>query len=385
MIGMLLCTTLSSCFKDEPLNAECDITRVSFQLDDPLGTFFNVNDTAQDVALTDSVITFHVRRNPTTNLALLQPKFQVTPGATLQIVGGGIRSDQGGTLFCKVTSEDGLWHRNYRLNITPTVRTMSETVGFDFEHFELEPREKKYYIWHNIAEDGTLRNDWANGNPGFRLSMGSAQPEDYPSTPLANAYDGYGIKLTTRSTGPLGAMVGKRLAAGSFFLGTFDVTSAFVDPMKATKFGVVFDREPLTLNGYYKYKPGQTFQDKDGKAVAGRKDSAAIYAVLYYNQATTVSNNNVTSQPAVLYGDNVKTSPLIVAIANMNDIPPTDQWTAFSIPFVYKVPINYDLLENRGYNLTIVFSSSNEGDRFEGAIGSELCIDKVTVVCNKEQ
>ncbi|MBM6992889.1 MAG: glycoside hydrolase xylanase, partial [Prevotella sp.] len=40
LAGLLLSTTLSSCFKEEPLNAECDITQVSFHLDNPIGTFF---------------------------------------------------------------------------------------------------------------------------------------------------------------------------------------------------------------------------------------------------------------------------------------------------------------------------------------------------------
>ncbi|MBM6992473.1 MAG: PCMD domain-containing protein, partial [Prevotella sp.] len=336
------------------------------------------SDTLKAVSSADSVITFTVRRNHDIDLTTLQPQLTLTPGATVEQIVSEVDSEQGGYINYRVTSENRLWHRNYTIALTPVVRTVSDTVDFDFEHFELETREQKYYIWHNVNLDGTLGNDWANGNPGFRLSMGSATPEEYPSVPLAQGYEGYGIQLTTRSTGPFGALAGKRLAAGNFFLGTFDVTNALKDALHATSFGVPFDRAPVTLTGYYKYQPGPTYQDKDGNAVSGQTDQAAIYAVLYRNH--DAEGNTLT-----LHGDDVKTSAQIVAIADMGTVTPSQEWTAFSLSFNYKSDIDYELLENQGYSLAIVFSSSSEGDKFEGAIGSQLCIDKVRVLCKKEQ
>ena len=173
-------------------------------------------------------------------------------------------------------------------------------------------------------------------------------------------------------------MVNKRIAAGNLFIGTFDMASALTDAMKATHFGQVFDRQPMTLTGYYTYQPGATFQDPKGNAVADRTDQAAIYAVLYRNHDD--QGNAVT-----LYGDNVKTSPQIVAIADMGMVKPTKEWTPFSIDFKYLSDIDLDLLKQRGYSLTIVFSSSADGDQFEGAVGSTLCVDKVRLTCKKEQ
>ncbi len=376
--GVFLSTLLTSCFKEEPLNAECDIEAVSLHLDEPLSTFFNITDTLQVVPSADSVVTFYVRRNHTADLSTLEPRLVLTPGATVVHTGGTVDPDEGGRLHYRVTSEDRLWHRDYTVALTPLLRTVNDTVAFDFEHFELDPREQRYYIWHNVKEDGTLGSEWANGNPGFRLSMSSAKPEDYPSVPLADGYDGYGIQLTTRSTGPFGAMAGKRLAAGNFFLGAFDVTKALTNALQATAFGVPFDREPMTMTGYYQYVPGPTFQDKDGNAVAGRTDKAAVYAVFY-------RNHDAAGNTVVLHGDDVKTNAQIIAMADMGEVPVADTWTPFTITFDYTEAVDYDLLANRGYSLAIVFSSSNEGDHFEGAIGSRLCIDKVRVVCKKEQ
>ena len=236
---LLTALTLVSCFKEEPLNAECDITQVSFSTDNPSGIFFNLSDTSKTVPSTDSTITFVVRRNHDADLSALTPRLTLTPGATALLTAKSMGPHAGGTLRYRVTSEDRLWHRDYTIALTPMVYTVSDTVHYDFEHFELEPRESKYYVWHNVLHDGTLGNDWANGNPGFRISMGT--------------------------------------------------------------------------------------------------------------------------------------------------VAPVDEWTPFELTFRYTGTIDYDLLDSREYSLAIVFSSSNEGDKFEGAIGSELCIDKVSIICRKEQ
>jgi hypothetical protein len=378
MTGLLVCATFTSCFKDEPLNAECDIEQVTIHIDNPLDVFFTAADTTQIVNASDDAITFRVRRNHDRDLSDIQPSFVLTPGATITQLSNNLTSDKGGVLTYRVTSEDRQWNRIYTISIQPVVRTVNDTVAYDFEHFELEPKENKYYIWHNTMDDGTLGNDWANGNPGFRLSMGSAKPEEYPSAPLSEGYDGYAIQLTTRSTGPFGALAGKRIAAGNFFLGTFDVSIALTSPLQATHFGVPFDREPITMTGYYKYKPGATYQDKNGNAVPNQIDEAALYAVFYRNHDD--QGNTLT-----LHGDNVKTSSQIIAIADMGKVTPVDTWTAFELTFDYNTPIDFTLLENQGYNLAIVFSSSKEGDKFEGAIGSQLCIDKLRIICKKEE
>lgn len=378
MTGLLTCVTLTSCFKEEPLNAECDIEQVSIQVDNPLNIFFAVSDTTQTVNASDDVITFRVRRNHDGDLSKIEPKFVLTPGATITQLSNNLTSDKGGRLTYRVTSEDRQWNRIYTISIQPIVRTVNDTVAYNFEHFELEPKEKKYYIWHNTLDDGTLGNDWANGNPGFRIARPSAQPSEYPSAPLENGFDGHAVQLTTRSTGFLGAFVKKPIAAGNFFLGTFNVSIASTNPLQATSFGVPFDRAPITMTGYYKYTPGPTYKDKNGKTIPNQIDEASIYAVFY-------RNHDDQGNPLTLHGDDVKTNSQIVAIADMGKVIPVDTWTAFELTFDYSSTIDYALLENLGYNLAIVLSSSKEGDKFEGAIGSTLCIDKLRIICEKEE
>ncbi|MDY5085153.1 MAG: PCMD domain-containing protein, partial [Prevotella sp.] len=92
-------------------------------------------------------------------------------------------------------------------------------------------------------------------------------------------------------------------------------------------------------------------------------------------------NHDEDGNPVVLNGDNVQTSPLIVAKAIAANIVPTDKWTQFTVDFSYLEDFDLDLLENRGYNLAVVFSSSADGAFFQGAIGSTLCIDNVKIIC----
>ena len=87
----------------------------------------------------------------------------------------------------------------------------------------------------------------------------------------------------------------------------------------------------------------------------------------------------------MLDGSDVQTNRHIVAKAVLKEMKTTDEWTAFDVPFDYfGNEVNEELLNTFGYNLTVVFSSSKDGDLFQGAVGSTLCVDEVSVVCEKE-
>jgi len=47
-------------------------------------------------------------------------------------------------------------------------------------------------------------------------------------------------------------------------------------------------------------------------------------------------------------------------------------------------PIDDSTLEQFGYNLALVFSSSKNGAQFCGAVGSTLYVDKVVISLEKE-
>lgn len=372
----VMCAALASCMKDEPLNAECDIEQVILHTPNVDEVFFNPTDSVKHLLYTDDAVTFNVRRNaPVEGITL---EFKITEGATIERLTEGTGFEADVPVHYRVTSQDGQWHRDYAITVSPEpVHVVSSVIAYDFENFELEPKQGKYYIWHNERLDGTFGNDWATGNPGFKLSMPSAAPENYPTSPI-DGMDGKALKLVTRDTGPFGAMAKMRLAAGNFFLGEFDVSQALSNAMTATRFGIPFNLKPVRFTGYYQYQPGPKFQDKAGKEVPGRVDEGSVYAVFY-------RNHDAEGNPVRLMGDNVLTSPLIVGIAKVKQLPATNEWTPFDVEFEYDSDIDMQLLANKGYNLAVVFSSSADGAIFEGAIGSCLLIDKVRLYCQTEE
>ena len=371
IVSAIFALALSSCFKDEAPNAECDIIEASLHVDNPTDIFYNPTDTLVRVLYTDDNISFSVRRKA--DLTALAPTFRITDGATISPASGSVHDFSKGPVIYTVTSEDKEWSRSYKVSFIPVIRTSKDTLSFNFEDYHLDSKDK-YYIWCEEHEDGNMYDDWATGNAGYGLTNGSAGPEAYPSTVLDEGYEGKGVKLVTCSTGPFGQMVKLPLAAGNLFLGTFDMSIALKTPRLATGFGLPFDKKPKTFTGYYKYTPGEKFQNKDESIVEGKVDEASVYAILY-------RNHDEDGNPVVLNGDNVQTSPLIVAKAIAANIVPTDKWTEFTVDFSYLEDFDLDLLENRGYNLAVVFSSSADGAFFQGAIGSTLCIDNVKIIC----
>ena len=370
-IGIL---SLTSCFKDEAPNAECDITQAWLHADDPSDMFYQASDSLVNVLTDKTDIRFSVKRKA--DITALAPRFTTTPGAIVEPANGSVHDFSQGPVSYRVTSADHAWHRDYTVSVVPVTKTVKATIEYDFETYHLDSYGE-YYIWSE-DEDGVATDVWATGNGGFEISNSSAKPDEYPTIPLDNSLDGKGVRLVTRATGPLAVMLNKRIAAGNLFLGEFSIGDALQEPLQATHFGRPFDKRPKQFTGYYRYTPGPRFQNQDGSYVDGKKDMPSIYAILYRNH--DAQGNAVT-----LNGANVQTSPLIVARAIATDLAPTTEWRQFQVNFTFDSDLDLDLLENRGYSLAVVFSSSADGAYFQGAVNSTLDIDKVRIVCETQE
>ena len=128
----LMCT---SCFGDEPDGCEADIETAMLHVAEPESFFFQVTDSLQVVFSTDSVITFAVRGDA--DVSALAPVFTLSPGATVTPASGSTHDFSHGPVAYTVTSQDGHWQRHYRVFVIPTLVTVSDTLRFDFEHYEL--------------------------------------------------------------------------------------------------------------------------------------------------------------------------------------------------------------------------------------------------------
>ena len=375
-------TTLSSCFKEEPLNAECDIEQAYIHADNKILLnllFTNPSDTLVNVQSDQTNIEFTMR--PLAALTKQAPIFRLTPGATISPESGSLQDFSKGPVTYTVTSEDKQWSRTYQVSIKKGQTTMPNEIEFEFEDAYLS---KGYYNWQENW-NGNKLNIWATGNSGFQMSNSSSKPEEYPTVMIEDGYKGKGVQLTTRRTSRLADAVKKPIAAGNLFIGQFDATDALVgDAMKATKFGhpFSFSAKPAKLEGWYKYQAGEKFTDKNMKEL-DRHDYGTIYAVLY-------ENIDEKGNAVLLYGDNVQTSKQIVALALVGEtkddngkvaIGNTPEWHHFSVDFEYKKTTDPNKLKNGGYSLAIVSSSSSDGANFLGAVGSTLWIDSFKLIC----
>lgn len=375
-------TTLSSCFKEEPLNAECDIEQAYIHADNKILLnllFTNPSDTLVNVQSDQTNIEFTMR--PFAALTKQAPIFRLTPGATISPESGSLQDFSKGPVTYTVTSEDKQWSRTYQVRIKKGQTTMPNEIEFEFENAYLS---KGYYNWQENW-NGDILDIWATGNSGFNISNPSAKPEKYPTVMIEDGYKGKGVKLTTQRTSKLADKVHKPIAAGNLFIGQFDATDALLgDAMKATKFGhpFSFSTKPAKLEGWYKYQAGEKFTDKNMMEL-NRHDYGTIYAVLY-------ENIDEKGNAVLLYGDNVQTSKQIVALALVGEthddngkvaIGNTPEWHHFSVDFEYKKAIDLIKLKNGGYSLSIVCSSSSDGANFLGAEGSTLWIDSFKLIC----
>ena len=60
LFALAIPLVFTSCFKDEPLNTECDIEQVILHSTAADKVFFNPSDTIQEVLFTDSVVSVNV-------------------------------------------------------------------------------------------------------------------------------------------------------------------------------------------------------------------------------------------------------------------------------------------------------------------------------------
>lgn len=379
VLVVTLCSLLmTSCIKDEPLNMECDILSAWVEGDEYAPNFYQpAQMRMENISSGEKEIVFTVR----SLISLpnqLPVHFTLTPGATISPANGSVQDFTNGPVTYTVTSEDGAWKREYTVVFH---EASLPSYKFSFERVEVVENSGNKSSYHNFYEEeqsGTRHNIWATGNPGAAIiSSYGALPETFPTYSTENGYVGKGVCMNTQSTGSLGQMMNKPIAAGNLFLGKFNVNNVLLDPLKTTEFGIPMNRVPVRVTGYYKYQPGPEYTNAKKEVVPGRVDQASIYAVFY-------RNTDANGKSVILLGDDVMTNPLIVKIAQVESLPPTSEWTRFEM-FFTGGEVDDAILDVQGYNLTLVFSSSKEGDYFEGAVGSTLYIDEVEISFENEE
>lgn len=383
-VVLLLPLALSSCIKDEAPNSEADITGVSLPdskilLREPI---INNNDITLYANTVDSI---------------LAPEFTLTEGATIEPASGTPRKfftrqmtvthndaeDTEDTTYIftatpqqyTVTSQDRQWQKTYTVNVVNNA-TPSDFHFDNVRYYDFNGQHVFQIFYETVAGQNF---DWGSGNAGAMVTLMASNPKysDFPTSQADDGVSGKCAKLTTISTGALGTMFGAPIAAGNLFLGSFVVNMQNMPA--STHFGIPLrNTAPVSMTGYYKYRPGKTFirlnDTKNGTVtVPGKTDDFAIYAIVY----------EVTADAPYIDGTNSLTSPNIVLKAELkaSDHQVGDDWIKFDLPFEPQngKTIDQQKLIDGHYSIAIILSSSEGGARFEGAVGSTLYVDEIHI------
>jgi hypothetical protein len=355
IICSLLLAILSSCIKDEAPFREADITGFSLPASVMGGATYD-NDIIT-VMLYDTAGFFSTK---------IAPQITVSEGATISPASGDSVIVKNYETTYKVTSENQSGSKTYTIRFVPFI-----PLKFDFEEWETKK-------WGSTKEYQVLKDPfWANANPGIAIVYPANTP--FPTRSTTDSYSGEYAALLETAKGKRSILVNAPIFPGSLYRGKF--TPKLSEPVTSAQFGQIhpdYAGKPVLFTGYYKYKPGELYQNENEEIEPGKIDQCDIYAVLFKVTKGAAGRDEYLDANEVNTIGSSNPSPKIVAHAILTDRTAKDKYTKFEIPFTYIEKLNYSAYD---YKLAIVFSSSKDGAFFKGAIGSQLIIDEVEVKC----
>lgn len=355
----LIVALLSACIKDEPLSREADIIEIIVEGDAFLDRSIS-EDNRIELILSDKADLTKI-----TTILTLTPYATVTPES-----GTPIDLSYGKKVVYTVTSQDGNYKKDY------IVKVGNIKMKYEFEEWETAGSGKFPYP---ILTDPS----WSNANSGvvMALVIGALKEfERFPTKDTTLCVNGqYAASLQTIKGGKI---IGKNYSifAGNLLRGDFSANMA--NPLKSLKLGRNHPREvgkPTHFKGFYKYTPGPVMIGANGNPIPGRTDEMSMYAALFRVTKGAAPDKEFLDGESILISENVvaraEWRPDAKGLIENEAI---NGFVEFSIPFTYTGPLDYDLYD---YRLTIVCSSSKDGNLYEGAVGSTLIVDDLEIVC----
>ena len=328
---------------------------------DITGFTFGEGIVSGDVTINENTITFNVLDG--TDITNLTPTITVSEGATVTPA-SGVAQDFTNPVTYTVVSED------YGTTKTYTVSVSGRTIVYSFEDWT-----EGSSLYPNLTEGiPSTPTNWSSCNDAVLLIKklgvlgGITYTGDFPVRPTDESVSGKAVIMESVDTqgGNIFGQKIPKVTAGTIFLGEFDAMAAMANPMATTSFGVLFDRKPLEVNGYFKYTAGTEFYNADGELQADVKDECSLAAVLY----------EVENEEETLDGSNIYTSDKIVAVAQMTN-GGQEEFAPFNLTLKYVK--DYDA--TKMYKFAIIFSASKDGAAYSAAVGSKLIVDEVEVLC----
>ncbi|NDV93336.1 hypothetical protein D0T84_00180 [Dysgonomonas sp. 521] len=359
LLYIIIILGATSCIKDEALNMEADI--IDMSVDD---------DTYITRAISEHTVQLIVSEKA--DYSRIVPVIEVSPGATIQPA-SGVAQDFSNDKQVKytVTSEDGRYYKEYTVTVSSKI-----SLKHTFEDWTTMGTEKAPYP---VLSDLL----WSNANSGLAILVGTGALiiDQYPTDKTTDCVNGqYGTVLQTiKGT----TIFGKDypIFAGNLFRGAFSANMS--NPLLSLKLGQAHPIEngrPIMFNGYYKYTPGEVFTGTNGEVIPHRTDSLSMYATLFKVTKGAAANEEYLDGETIITSDRVVcTARWALKAKDMVETPAINGFTKFSIPFKYTESLDFT---KNDYRLTIVLSSSKDGNEYQGAVGSKLVVDDLEVICD---
>ncbi|MDR1504845.1 MAG: PCMD domain-containing protein [Prevotella sp.] len=350
---------------DDPKSAESALLEMKF--DDDIVTVQPI--------ITGTDIKFFVAYDATEeDLKEMVPAITVSNKATVNPASGSKVDFSGDPVKFTVTAEDG---------INKTVYSVSyQRIGkYDFEEWVEEGVANHFASGLKIPFYAPV-GSWSSSNKGAALIISSGKATQVVVTKTDDAHSGNGAArietILSNNIDGTGSSMYPVVTTGSLFLGSFSVS---LNVLASTKFGIPYNKKTVAIKGYYKYLPGTDFYRSTEKSrnkvtlEENTTDKCAINAILY--EIDDENSPYITGVDTYKFEKNEK----LVAVAKLADGTAKAEYTAFQIDFKDKdgnTAYAYD--PTKKYRMSIICSSSAEGDTFSGAPGSVLFVDDIEVI-----
>ena len=253
----------------------------------------------------------------------------------------------------EVTAEDGS-----KANWLVTVEKQGSKPQLSNSDFNQWYPTSGGYMEPGADEATTL---WATGNAGVvTLAPANTTPEDLGGGNFAARLETISLPVIFGSPA---------LAAGSIFIGEFEVNIS--NPAASAKFGKAFTGRPKGFKVTYQYTPGAKNQDAN-KDPLPYSDQAYIWVTLEIRDGSDISR---------------------VASGWFRTEETVTDWQLLEVDLVYgelpsSAPDYIKIKSGETYadpnatptHISVVFTSSADGDKFEGAPGSLMLVDDFELV-----
>lgn len=346
-VVLVLCVAfLWSCVSEDHFGKSAKALIHAFEIEEQIGTA-TIDNEALTVTISVSEEQTDLKLAPT--IIAISNFAQVTPRINEE-------QDFSTPVIYTVTAENGETN-----TYTVTVERSGPDTQLDnasFEDWYTATSLGKSFEQPGSSKAATI---WDTANAG--LVLGGADPN---TKPVEKTTDSLGVQMVTVVAPAL-----VRLAAATIFTGKFTEDFPSVsDPRSNIELGIPFQGRPISFSFEYTYVPGEENADADGQPLP-YGDQCDIYLLLEnreWNQTLRVGTAWFRS------GESIADWKKELVPVKYGELAVSDPWYAFAQP---QTGESWGTGEEPITHITVLATSSFEGDFFKGAIGSELRLDNI--------